>query len=49
MTTTNNTTSQSFYVWTDNIYDEWSDPIYVDQGGIDPSLYFEDEKTYFMI
>lgn len=49
MTTTNNTTSQNFYVWTDNIYDEWSDPIYVDQGGIDPSLYFEDEKTYFMI
>lgn len=48
MTTTNNTTSQNFYVWTDNIYDEWSDPIYVDQGGIDPSLYFEDEKTYFM-
>jgi xylan 1,4-beta-xylosidase len=49
MTTTNNTTSQNFYVWTDNIYDKWSDPIYVDQGGIDPSLYFEDEKTYFMI
>ncbi|WP_278600502.1 family 43 glycosylhydrolase [Clostridium tertium] len=49
MTTTNNTTSQNFYVWTDNIYDEWSDPIYVDQGGIDPSLYSEDEKTYFMI
>jgi alpha-N-arabinofuranosidase len=44
MTTTNNTTSQNFYVWTDNIYDEWSDPIYVDQGGIDPSLYFEDEE-----
>lgn len=49
MTTTNNTTIPNFYVWTDNIYDEWYDPIYVEQGGIDPSLYSEDEKTYFMI
>jgi alpha-N-arabinofuranosidase len=48
MTTTNNTTNQNFYVWTDDIYGEWSDPIFVDQGGIDPSLYFEDNKTYFM-
>ncbi len=48
MTTNNNTTNQNFYVWTDNIYDEWSEPIYVDQGGIDPSLYFENDKTYFI-
>lgn len=48
MITTNNTTNQNFYVWTDNIYGEWSDPIFVDQGGIDPSLYFEDDKTYFI-
>lgn len=48
MTTTNNATNQNFYVWTDDIYGEWSDPIYVDQGGIDPSLYFEEDKTYFM-
>lgn len=48
MTTTNDTTRQNFYVWTDDIYSEWSEPIYVDQGGIDPSLYFEDGKTYFM-
>lgn len=48
MTTTNDTTHQNFYVWTDDIYSEWSEPIYVDQGGIDPSLYFEDEKAYFM-
>lgn len=25
----------------------WSDPIWLDQGGIDPSLYFEDGKCYF--
>lgn len=48
MTTTNDTTHQNFYVWTDDIYSEWSEPIYVEQGGIDPSLYFEDGKTYFI-
>lgn len=48
MTTTNDTTHQNFYVWTDNIYGEWSEPIFLAQGGIDPSLYFEDDKTYFM-
>lgn len=48
MTTTNDTTHQNFYLWTDDIYGEWSDPVYVDQGGIDPDLYFEDGKTFFM-
>lgn len=48
MTTTNDTTHQNFYVWTDDIYSEWSEPICVDQGGIDPSFYFEDNKAYFM-
>lgn len=38
----------NFYVWTDDIYGHWSDPIRVEQGGIDPSLYFEDGKCYFM-
>lgn len=48
MVTTNDTTHQNFYVWTDDIYGEWSEPVYVDQGGIDPDLYFEDGKTLFM-
>ncbi|MGO4548009.1 glycoside hydrolase family 43 protein [Paenibacillus sp. 2TAB23] len=48
MTTTNDTTRQNFYVWTDDIYDEWSEPVYVEQGGIDPDLYFEDGKAFFM-
>lgn len=48
MVTTNDTTHQHFYVYTDDIYGEWSEPICVDQNGIDPSLYFEDGKTYFM-
>jgi alpha-N-arabinofuranosidase len=37
----------NFYVWTDDIYGEWSEPVFVDQGGIDPDLYFENGKTYF--
>ncbi|OPJ59390.1 glycoside hydrolase family 43 protein [Clostridium oryzae] len=48
MVTTNDTLRQNFYIWTYDIYGEWSDPIFVDQGGIDPSLYFEDDKTYFI-
>lgn len=48
MTTTNDTTRQNFYIWTDDIYGEWSEPIDVDQGGIDPDLYFEDGKVFFM-
>lgn len=48
MVTTNDTTHQNFYVYTDDIHGEWSDPIYVDQGGIDPSLLFEDGHTYFI-
>lgn len=48
MITTNSSTQQNFYVWTDNIYGEWSEPIFVDQNGIDPSLYFEDGKAFFM-
>ena len=48
MVTTNDTTHQNFYVYTDDIYSEWSEPIYVDQGGIDPSLYFENGRAYFI-
>lgn len=48
MVTTNDTYHKNFYVYTDDIYGEWSEPIFVDQGGIDPSLFFEDGKAYFM-
>ena len=47
MVTNNNTFQKNFYVYTDDIYGEWSDPIFVDQDGIDPSLFFEDGKVYF--
>jgi alpha-N-arabinofuranosidase len=48
MVTTNVSGGGNFYVYTDDIYGEWSEPIFVDQSGIDPSLYFEDNKTYFV-
>lgn len=48
MVTCNDTTHENFYVWTDDIYGEWSDPVYVDQGGIDPSLLFDDGRVYFI-
>lgn len=48
MVTTNDTTHRNFYVYTDDIYGEWSEPITVDQGGIDPSLLFDDGHVYFI-
>lgn len=48
MVTTNDTLRCNFYVYTDDIYGEWSEPVYVDQGGIDPSLLFDGDKAYFI-
>lgn len=48
MVTTNDTLHKNFYVYTDDIHGEWSEPVFVDQGGIDPSLYFEDGRTFFI-
>lgn len=48
MTTTNITGGGNFYVYTDNPLAEWSEPVWVEQGGIDPSLLFDDDsKVYF--
>lgn len=39
----------NFYVWTDDIHSGiWSDPVKVQRSGIDPSLLFDGEKTYFV-
>lgn len=48
MVTNNNTYQKNFYVYTDDIYGEWSEPIFVEQGGIDPSLFFE-EIRYILL
>lgn len=48
MVTTNVSDKGNFYVHTDNPAGEWSDPIWVEQGGIDPTLFFENGKCYFL-
>ena len=49
MVVTNVENIGNFYVYTDDIYGEWSDPIIVEQSGIDPSLFFDDDgKVYFI-
>lgn len=48
MITTNVTDKGNFVVHTDDIDKEWSDPAWIDQGGIDPSLFWdEDDKCYY--
>lgn len=48
MVTNNNTFGKNFYITTTDICGEWSEPIFVDQEGIDPSLLFDDDgKVYF--
>lgn len=48
MVTTEALTHTNFYVYTDDIYGEWSEPVRVEEEGIDPTLYFENGKTYFI-
>lgn len=46
---TNTSDKGNFYVYTDNPAGEWSDPVWVNQGGIDPDLFFDDDgKVYFL-
>lgn len=37
----------NFVVQTDNPSGEWSDPVWVEMDGIDPSMFFEDGKMYY--
>tara|TARA_R110002050_G_scaffold192150_3_gene327127 strand:+ start:11642 stop:13228 length:1587 start_codon:yes stop_codon:yes gene_type:complete len=46
MITTNVTGGGNFIVHTTDPAGEWSDPVWLKQGGIDPSLYFEGDKCY---
>lgn len=47
MTTTNTSNIGNFIVFTKDIYGEWSEPVLIDQGGIDPSLLFDEGRVYF--
>ncbi len=46
---TTNVTKGNFFVKTKNPAGEWSEPIFVAQGGIDPSLFFEEDGTAHFI
>ncbi|MDD4515551.1 glycoside hydrolase family 43 protein [Massilibacteroides sp.] len=46
MITTNVSDKGNFFVYTKDPTGEWSDPIWIEQPGIDPSLYFENGKCY---
>ncbi|MCB9099911.1 MAG: glycoside hydrolase family 43 protein [Anaerolineales bacterium] len=48
MVTTNVTDGGNFYVHTRDPFGEWSEPIWVDQSGIDPSLYFDDDGRVYL-
>ena len=49
MVTTNLVGGGNFYVYTDDIRGEWSDPIWVKEAeGIDPSLFFDDDGIAYL-
>lgn len=48
MVTTNVSSRGNFLVWTDDPRGEWSEPVWLEQSGIDPSLYFEDGRCYMV-
>ena len=47
MINTNTTHGGNFFVTATDPAGPWSDPNWLEQGGIDPSFYFEDGKCYF--
>lgn len=48
MITTNISGKGNFLVHTTDPKGEWSEPVWLEQGGIDPSLYFENGKCYMV-
>lgn len=46
---TTNIAKGNFFVTADDICGEWSEPVWVDVMGIDPSLFWEDGKTYMQL
>jgi xylan 1,4-beta-xylosidase len=49
MVTTNTTRGSNFLVWTEDPAGEWSEPVWIPDGGIDPSLFWDDDgKVYFV-
>lgn len=48
MVTNNNSADENYYIYTDDINGEWSEPVVVEQDGIDPSLLFDEGHVYFI-
>lgn len=48
MTTTNLTAGGNFFVTTNNPYGEWSEPVWVNQEGIDPTIFFDEGRAYYL-
>lgn len=48
MITTNVSDRGNFFVHTTDPLKGWSEPVWLQQGGIDPSLYFEGDKCYMV-
>lgn len=46
---TTNITKGNFIVNTKDPFGEWSDPIWINRNGIDPSLYWENGRTYMQL
>ncbi len=49
MVTTNVSCGGNFIVHTKDIYGEWSEPVYIDQAGIDPSLFWDDNGICYFV
>ncbi len=49
MITTNVTGGGNFIVHTDDINGEWSDPVWLKQEGIDPSLFWDEDGRCYMV
>ncbi|MBN1790453.1 MAG: glycoside hydrolase family 43 protein [Bacteroidales bacterium] len=49
MVTTNVSGKGNFYVHTQDPAGEWSEPVWVNQGGIDPTLFFDDDGKNYLV
>ena len=39
----------NFLMWTDDILGEWSDPIYLNSSGFDPSPFIDDDGSFWLV
>lgn len=49
MVTTNVSAGGNLIVHTTDIHGKWSDPVWLEQGGIDPSLFWDDNGTCYFV